>query len=265
MLKRKNKFLAIALASLGVVGAGSVAFATWLVGVQQTEKNLQLDVLVDETQDVNIRLTAELTNTELVVGEKEIYDNSEGKAMIGTETSDVDAAALTFGFKNFKLTVGEGVTKKFQNVTITCAELYPLTSSGTNLIQIKENSGSELVNKRSTVEGLKYLDFSTITLTADNFDVQNNVYTLKTDKPTTDKFTFVWGDYFGNQSPVNYYNDIYANKESEGTGKWSGLKTDIYKEGELDDQHTNIINELKAMNEHFKGKKINLLVKANFQ
>lgn len=263
MRKRNNKFLAIGLATVGVIGAGSVAFATWLVGVQQTERQVELDVLVDDTQDVNISLTAQLSSQILNIEDTTSFDNTNGNAMIGTADISSAPSALKFGFSELKLVIGQDVTKQFQSITVTCAELYPLTSTGINKIQVKESKESDLVNKRNTAEGLKYIDFTTITLNADDFNVSGKTYTLKTEAATTDKFKFAFGDYFDGKSPVNYYNDIYANKSGEGS-TWSGLKRNIYSNTELETQHTHIIDELRAMKNHFENKTLTLTVKANF-
>lgn len=271
MLKRRNKFLAIGLATVGVIGAGSVAFATWLVGVQQTERNVQLNVLVDSVEDSSIKLTAKLTSEELKVAETTAYDNSTGNAIIGSkEGNQFDAKALKFNFSELQVAMEKGSSKEIDNVKITCVTNLITDLTANNKIQSKTGEGTQLANHRTEATSLSYIALNEITIPGTDFKQEGSNGIYKFDANTSsqdDNFKFTWGTFFGGKSPVNYYNEIY----SDGTtGNWTGFK-DIYTEEELDKQHANIITELKGMDTYFKklktGEKngITLKVKLNLK
>ena len=271
MLKRKNKFFAIALATVGIIGAGSVAFATWLVGVQQTEKKLQLNVLVDAVEDTSIKLSAKLASNDLKIAETTAYDNSNGNAIIGSKDGNqFDANALKFSFSELQVDMEKGSSKEIDNVKISCVTTLTTDLSANNKIQSKSTKEGPLANHRTDASNLSYIELKEITIPGTDFKEEGSTGLFKFDANTStadDKFNFSWGTFFGSKSPVNYYNSIYSDG---GEGAWTGFKT-IYTEEELDTQHTNIITELKGMDTYFKelktgeNKGITLKVKLNLK
>ena len=204
MLKRKNKFLAIGLATVGVLGAGSVAFATWLVGVQQKDETVKLSVLVDNVEDSSIKLIATLADTNLKIAETTAYDNSSGNAIIGSKNgNNFDVNALKFSFNELSVTFGSGSPKEIDNVKITCVTTLTSDMSANNKIQSKTTESDTLAAHRKNATNLSYIELQEITILGTDFkeeSAQNGVFKFDASASSADEnFKFSWGSFFENQ------------------------------------------------------------------
>lgn len=275
MLKRGNKFLAIGLAAVGVLGAGSIAFATWIVGIQQKETPLELSLKVDDAIDSSISVSATLSDSELFVTDTEKIDASENVII---STGEVASDALTFSLNEIKVTKEAGAKDK----QVQSFEFY-LSSEESEKLNI---TLGETNNKIETTAGtntkyrndggkVSYLTFATKTITVDKFDTKldsdnkTSIYTLKSD--SNEKLAFDWGTYFKTNtesavptSPAVFYNDVYCTKADTGNNVYNGF---INNDEEFNkSQHTNIINELDAMKTYFTDtvNKLTVTLKVNF-
>lgn len=268
MLKRRNKALAIGLATLGVISVGTVAFATWIVGVQQKETTLQLSLKVDDVQDSSISVSAALKDKELFITDTQ---EIKGSDTVIVSTDAVAADALSFSLENIVVEQEEAskskVVESFE-ISLVQASSEKLSfdlNEQNNLIETTAGDGTKY---RTAQTKVSYLTFATETIAVDKFDAAKKeegtkLTTTFTLKQEFNKLAFEWGDYFDMKSPAVFYNDIYCTKDS-GNNNYNGFVN--ADDAFIKAQHTNIINELKEMDNYITNtvQNLTLNLKVNF-
>lgn len=244
-----NKKLVALMCSLAVVAVATVGFSAWVVGLQQTETtsgvNLTVDAVTNETQ----YLTASAENKTITIGENTIPESAgiiTAKDLTNKSLGiAIDSNALKFSFDSIDVLLSNNVTS-YKGVKIE------LDSSNNNFFVV--NAEDNILSDQRTLgdeETFKYLDFDPVILSfASNFD-KNTVtggytkYSLNSSSINngegTTNLSLKWGNFFGNKSPVTFYNQI----DREGKGVDDLIKL-------ID----NINDELGAMINALKGQTV---------
>ena len=268
MLKKRNKFLAIGLATVGVIGAGSIAFATWIVGIQQKAVDLKLSLLVDNTQDKSFFLEATLDDSVIDVKDT-VSITDPTKALVTTE--NVDQNALSFSLSTLRYKAGENFDGTISGFTFKLADgeadkLSVTTADGNNKIK-DSTSTSELYRDNS--QKLPYLVFNEVTVPSTELGdpTDSGGYKSYDVSKVNSKLKFIWGTFFklkneeNGKSPAAFYNDIYCKKQSDS---YDGLKDGLTNTF-IAEQHTAIKEELASMKSTLEAiKELKIIVTANF-
>ena len=207
---RKSKLVLFSVIGLAAVSIGTVGFATWMVGVQKKEETLTVNALVDNTVNSSIYLEASITNNKIIVAEETEYvKGGEGSRATDIvfaskkegEAFTVNEHALEFTFSTLQFSKGDTVE-------------FPRQLK----LELMESTNNTLSTEDSKVgragEGpWTYLQLSqTINLTSASYTEDDTVTgkSYKTYKLTQTTYSLEWGSFFGNNSPVKYYNDLAA-------------------------------------------------------
>lgn len=216
----KRKWVAGGLLFFGGVTLLTTAFATYIVGVNRTNQNLDTNVTVDGTVNELVKLTVELTDNSVHIGEKcdkgddEIIGNPDGKAtdfqITGTITVEVGKAYLD----------------KYALNDVTFAFDYTKTEDKykTNNNKVSVTSTTDGVHE---VEDYTYIDVlasSTLTLPTTTetgneggWAIINHDATVSYVMENKDITLFTWGTFFEGKSPATYYNDRYKDSDDSIT------------------------------------------------
>lgn len=220
-MKKRNKIIAFSVSTLAVLSVCTVGFATWLVGVQKTSEDVKVTATVDDTTNKSVFLSAkiaegiklaEAAGTGSGSGDYKIIEATQGS--INTSGEDY----LGFNFSELKLTMSED---DFDDKPNAIKISLPVYSKGTvefnETNTVKTNEFSEDGKREGS--SWSYVSFSEVILDlATYFDEKSSSvegfkeYTIKTEK---NDFSFAWGTFFGNKSPVNFYNSLYTDADFE--------------------------------------------------
>lgn len=220
MLKRNKKNVLIGVCALAGVALTSVGFATWVVGVTNKESKTEYNVIVDDVASDTIFLSVANESGTINIGEKEAHDKS-GNDIAGSKELDKVPNALKFEVKGLSIKIGT-------NVAVKPAKLHLKLENTAKLNTInKVNTASNLLTKGSTkVRGAEGTDYYYLELTDMVINLKyegDGVNMVKAGGTTNGYDTYEynangtkvitgelrWGNYFGNVSPVEYYNNVY--------------------------------------------------------
>ena len=246
---KKSKVVLLSVIGLAAISIGTVGFATWMVGVEKKSESLTFTANVDNTLNESIYLEAVASSNEIIVAEKVEHTKANTDILgakvdspLGEGNVTVNANALQFTFATLKYSVGNGATKptKLHLKLATATD----TINACNVVTTSALTGERTGNKWS------YLAYDkTFTIDGNGVD---SIATTKTSEDSytvydfgTKTFTLNWGDFFGSNSPVTYYNTISA---KEGYSSASAKFT-------LAD---NVSKELTAMKTALKGKQLTI-------
>lgn len=250
-MKFKNKntklFLVLGASTLAL---GSIGFASWIIGVQQTSATSNLNVTVDTANLTNIKISYEMSSSNVTI--KETTAQAED-ALI--KPSEVDATALKFSFQSITLQVGKGVQEVDRPTKIKVS--LPLDLNEKNIVKNKEfnaikvNSSSPTkyrVDETGAENNFTYLSYSkTINLDYNSTDTN---YLNKTDEyftfTITTDFTdqkFSLGTYFA----IKESEPPFTNEESSVSKFYNKVYEDYAKDDFLMQQAVNIKSELDQM------------------
>ena len=238
---KKSKLVLFSVIGLAAISIGTVGFATWMVGVQKKEETLTVNALVDNTVNSSIYLEANITNKDIIVAEKKEYvkggEGSRATDIVfasknsGAEFS-VNEHALEFTFSTLQFSKGDTVD-------------FP-TQLKLELLESDNNKLSTVDNKvgRTGEASWTYLQLSqTIVLTGESYTLDSSVTnkSYKTYILNETTYSFEWGSFFGNNSPVKYYNDLAAtgNKSVDDLFK---LSDNVYTE--INNMNTKLTGDL---------------------
>lgn len=240
MLKRNKKNVLIGVCALAGVALTSVGFATWIVGVTNTDASLKYNVQVDDVSSDTIYLTCNTTPGNIKIGETTPKKNKGKTDIAGTDDLSSFKDALQFSIRDITLKIGTSVTTDVRPNKLKLSLNYENDLNAANVVA----EGNNLLTKDGTDTkvrtgtGYHYLQLEeTINLTYGKTgdashpnmvtdDAETNGY--KTYKFTSDAkneyvSSLLWGNYFGNEtskaavnkSPVTYYNALYAGTEEK--------------------------------------------------
>ena len=209
----KRKWVLGGILGFAAVALTTTGFATWIVGVNATTGSDDVTVTVDTVKNEGVKLTFELTDDRLCLGETTPV--SEGVVQTGDEgvTGDMTVTAkikLEVGAQylvenditGIELSLDYGTSDKQTNRQnlVTLNNIERGTSGNETQVSVDSASYWEYINPPKTIE----LSNETI----QTGDSKNGLYTYTI--PNKD-LTFTWGSYFGKStSPATYYNEKYS-------------------------------------------------------
>lgn len=208
----KRKWVLGGILGFAAIALTTTGFATWIVGVNATTGSDDVTVTVDTVKNEGVKLTFELTDDQLVLGETTKVN--DGVVQTGDEavTGDMTVTAkiiLEVGAQyleennitGIELSLDYGTSEKPTNRQnlVTLNNIGRGTSDNESQVSVDSVSYWEYINAPETIE----LSNKTIQTGAS----QNGLYTYTI--PSID-LTFTWGSYFGKSiSPANYYNSKF--------------------------------------------------------
>ncbi len=221
MLKRNKKNVLIGVCALAGVALTSVGFATWVVGVTNKESKTGYDVKVDDVASDTIFLSVANESGTINIGEKKAY-NKSGNDIAGSDALDEVPNALNFDVTGLTIKIGTNVATKPAKLHLkleNTAELNTINKvdAASNLL----TKDGDLFRKTGDYYYLELAD-EMIDLTYGNVasesvnmvkvgETINGYETYEYNANGNKKLTkeLKWGNYFGNVSPVEYYNNVY--------------------------------------------------------
>ena len=227
--KSKSKWIAsgvIAFTSLSLIATG---FASWVIGTSVTNTNFNGDVTIDTVDDDSIKLEVTPTENKLSISEN-VAANPEKDYLIHSTGNDTDLDITV----TIKITMGEDYLNDhdLSNVTFSLAKASETNLNG-SLTASSENNQTGF----HTGSSLTYIELDTNTTTVNFTTEGSNPFTkgsatngLVTYTLTNHKVSFKWGSYFGNESPVTYYNKKLEEEHSKEDGDVFTLKAKIAQE-----------------------------------
>lgn len=205
----KGKLIGVVAASLSAVSLMGVGFATWVIGIRQTETNGNISITADTVEYKSLKIEAAFEGN-LKLGETTPITNHEY-----FNTSETVDGNLTVKV-NFTFTLG----KDFKSENFDFNKIkFEIVTDGAGFLNNKPAEGAVKLTKRPHTENLTYFDAPA------PVDVTYNELkpvTGETTESITNKFTFskdvsfTWGSMFGDSdlSPMNYY-ETEVKKEAD--------------------------------------------------
>lgn len=194
----KGKLVGIVAASLSAVSLMGVGFATWIVGVKQTDASNDISITADSVEYKSIIVSVEFVDS-LRLAETEAISNNT------YFNSDLTGGAGNFTINTkFKFTLGKNfVESDFQFDTISLS-----IAKDSALNNMPAASDAVYLSTRTDTTNLTYFNlpgdvtvvFSNLKKDQEQNETISNTYTFAT------QLKFTWGSMFGNgTSPLNYY------------------------------------------------------------
>ena len=256
---KKKKIILGSCVGLALVSLCSVGFATWLVGMNKESAetnitNIQFDAVSSQTKYVDI---VGATGDTLTIVDNSVTTNPNGNNNIileGTSTKDLDVALTKFElaysskgstFEKLELNASiDGVDTGLPAYTTKTTDVFDRTAN-TNYYYIKLDKFSGTSTATYTDTKITYDEVTELKSDFNANKVPIEGFEYYTIKDTSKTLKFTWGNMFGGQAPIEYYQ-----------GKLNET-TDIAKKLKM----LNAIDqELTAMNEAFKNKTIKITV-----
>lgn len=250
----------------GVLGFAAIAltttgFATWIVGVQKTQQDGNVQVDVDTANQNGVNLTLTLVKDQNFLEVKEPSTKGEGVVQVEHEQEPLNP--MTVKVEAFKLQVGKAFLDK-NDVTGVSFELKYKTDTFTtdilnntdNLVktstigdmrtQEKTAGTGDVKDSWEYVAAPKKVEFANTDI-AKPEALANGLYTFDINtKLTTSLLPFQWGSYFNGATPSTYYKCLFdVNTVSP-------------------DEVGQIYSELEAMNTALTGKTFQLSAKLEY-
>ena len=254
---KKKKIILGSCVGLALVSLCSVGFATWLVGMNKESATAQItdikfDAVSSQTKYVDIvgasgdTLTIVDSVTSNKGGTNNIVLEGDSKTDLTVALEKFELAYSEEGtFSKLKLSASiDGVVTGLPVYTTGAPDVFGRTA-GTNYYYIKldefsTDSAADYSETTITYDSTAKLksDFNANTEPIEGFEY----YKIK-DSSKTLKFT--WGNMFGGEAPIKYYQDQLNDAQD--------IETKLKMLNAID-------QELTAMNEAFKGKTIKITV-----
>ena len=194
----KGKLVGIVAASLSAVSLMGVGFATWIVGVKQTEAFNDINITADSVEYKSIVVGVEFVDSLRLAETKAINDNTYFN-------SDLTGGAGNLTIKTeFKFTLVKNFVEKdfnFDTISLSIAKDSALNN-------MPAASDAVYLSTRTDTTNLTYfnlpgdvtVNFSDLKKDAEQNETISNTYTFAT------QLQFTWGSMFGNgTSPLDYY------------------------------------------------------------
>lgn len=205
----KGKLIGVVAASLSAVSLMGVGFATWVIGIRQTETNGNISITADTVEYKSLKIEAAFVGN-LKLGETTSITNHEY-----FNTSETVDGNLTVKV-NFTFTLG----KDFKSENFDFNKIkFEIVTDEAKFLNNKPVVEAVKLTQRPYTENLTYFDAPA------PVDVTYNELkqvTGETTESITNKFTFskevsfTWGSMFGDSdlSPMNYY-ETEVKKEAD--------------------------------------------------
>ena len=235
----KRKWVLGGILGFAAVALTTTGFATWIVGVQRTKQDNELNVSVGTATNNSVVLTAVLDDAIVKLQETAPVNDSSKLVTIGfSEDNPIDPNALKFTFSTLKIEFGEDYNFTFTKLKFKFVKLvdsvYQDTTYGTSTQSLTGTFA------RSTPENTVPWTYIECPAAVDISDAAavKAVNGIKTYEITQTEYTLSWGTFFGGgNSPANFYNGkLDGNEDLNTLAKLSG----------------EITTELKAMKTYFE-------------
>ena len=266
-LARRRKTILGAVLGFGAVALLTTGAASYIISISTTSVEDSVGITVDTVKGdfVEIKLAEERTDMNIKLTETDANHYVPSKYAVGF-SSEADGVELDPGEVPLEITL--------PTVTITYGtswleegnELqlnYSLTYDSTHNSNIKNlvSESGDLINKRETGDvnyaGANYFTYLVAPASAKigTGTEDNGVSTLTLPEQ---KATFGWGSFFGNKSPLEYYNGLFYKAGAEGAALDG---SDTSGRGEIDIEiASNITKELDAMHAALHGNNLTLTI-----
>lgn len=228
---KRNKVLLTSLIGLAVVASASVAFSTWIFGLNKDNASIDgITVTVDSYKDTTKYIDIAAAPSETIkLAEYSAIDSSDNIAYtegITTETGkgdfDIALSKFEFAFSTEQY--------NFENITFEMV-VYKGTDTANNINKVDStNVHSEVSATDNTIkmrdanpDGYEYLSLATTTIGVSDLETwfkpaqkigSYTYYEVLDGKKT---LSLKWSDYFGNDttdgkkaSPATFYNNKYS-------------------------------------------------------
>ena len=238
----KGKFIGVVAASLSAVSLMGVGFATWVIGIRQTETNGSVSITADTVEYKSLKIEASFEGS-LKLGETTPITNHEY-----FNTSETVDGNLTVNV-NFTFTLG----KDFKSENFDFNKIkFEIVTDEAGFLNNKPVAEAVKLTQRPYIKELTYFDApADVNVTYDEL----KPVTGETTESITKKFTFskpvsfTWGSMFGTPalSPMNYYeNEV---KKEDVTDKATFVE--------------NACLEMSAMQKKYSAKGASIKLKMN--
>ena len=198
----RRKWVVGGVAFFGSIALLTTGFATWVVGVQQTQDEDDVNVTVDTTINEFVTFSLSLLDTDssITLGETE-EPTPAPKGKVNIVKIDEVTGDLTVKIDSLNIEIGNDAVNSYTQID------FAITSNN-NTVSSQQFTDENL----RTDSSWSYLSApAPILLTNENITktagTNTTTYTLKPSSTLT--LNFGWGDFFGGQSPANFYNSKY--------------------------------------------------------
>lgn len=223
---KRNKILLTSLIGLAVVASASVAFSTWIFGLNKDNASIDgITVTVDSYKDTTkyIDIAAAEGETIKLAEYSNITSSTDNIASAEDVIAENKKADFDIALSKFEFAYS---TKQFEFGSIDFTLVaYNETNTNVNVVndgQIHSVASTDTIAMRNAAtEGkqYEYLSLATATIGKDDLDTWFGTgevigsYTYYVAKKEKMKLSLKWGDYFGtgdNASPATFYNNKYS-------------------------------------------------------
>lgn len=228
---KRNKILLTSLIGLAVVASASVAFSTWIFGLNKDNASIDgITVTVDSYKDTTKYIDIAAAEGETIkLAEYSKIDPSDNIAYtegIVDETGkgDFDIALSKF---EFAFSTEQFTFKKidFEMVVYKKADTTKanINKVNDNNVHSEANAANNTIKMREAkTAGYEYISLATTSVGTEWFETPETIgsYTYYKVKEANKKLSLKWSDYFGtetNASPATFYNAKYTDYIKDGT------------------------------------------------
>ena len=196
----RRKWVVGGVAFFGSIALLTTGFATWVVGVQQTVDKDNVDVTVDATENEFVTFSLSWSDNDIKLGETKQPDAAPGDKVNIVKIDEV-TGDLTVTIDSLNIEIGNDASDSYTQID------FAITSDN-NTVSSQQFTEENL----RTGSSWSYLSApASILLNNENITktpgTNTTKYTLKSSSTLT--LNFGWGDFFGGQSPANFYNSKY--------------------------------------------------------
>ena len=226
MSTSKRKWIVSGLLGFGAVALLTTGFATWVVGVQKTKTDVEIDSTVEGTKNSMISITVDFTNP--TVDAKVVFSEKYTGSFVNTEgEADTDFKITP----RIKIEIGKGQNKKADKISFKLGYKEgkeTATDVDNNKVLIKDSDTKTHFKSETAYEYFEIADASKEITIPDASDgewtITNNAnsYVYEFNQEIT---IFKWGTFFNHQTPGQYYDSLYENGLKVESSRDPKLKT----------------------------------------
>lgn len=230
--KSRRKWLlggSLAFASVVLLTTG---FATWVIGTQKTSGDGQLNIGVDIAEDNSVELTFSLDTDNTIFVAEDAGNSNPNLTIKRDEADTVTKPDWDIKIKDLNIVVGEtfyNSIKDKQGLKIAFELQKDVTEAENKNLVTEDKVGVRTGSSSWNYITLKTHEFK-VNLPA-SYPTDGKIYDIN-DTPDNKTFSFIWGSYFDEKAPSDFY------KAKEGS---KGSQT-------LRGYYQNALKELQAMN-----------------
>ena len=196
--KSKRKWVAGGLAAFASIALLTTGFATWVVGRQETNKDVEVGVTVDTAENKTLTFDFSLSESDSAIVLAEASTITDG--FVKASGSEVVEKPLVVTIDKFVIKYGNESTLKPTKVT------FSIESSWNTVTENK-------IGAKRTGSSWTYLKAPTLDLPPATGDSVKTITVA-----TNTELSFSWGTFFGEgTSPCEFYNEKFSNASDQTT------------------------------------------------